>query len=108
MCPALCTFARGEAQLSSEDRGRIFELVVGLDLMRLQGALYYWRDGNDEVDFATNPADFLFRQFPKATDPIVQSYTKVGIEVLVSRFRLLLQSPRTADSESIAEVARKA
>ncbi len=51
MCPALCTFSRGEAQLSSEDRGRIFELVVGLDLMRLQGTLYYWRDGNDEVDF---------------------------------------------------------
>jgi predicted AAA+ superfamily ATPase len=51
MCPALCTFARGEIHLTSEERGRLFELAVGLDLIRLPGDLYYWRNGNDEVDY---------------------------------------------------------
>ena len=51
MCPALCTLARGEIHLTSEERGRLFELAVGLDLIRLPGDLYYWRNGNDEVDY---------------------------------------------------------
>lgn len=51
MCPAFCTFFRRDLSLSAEERGRIFELVVGLDLLRLQGDLYYWREGNDEVDY---------------------------------------------------------
>ena len=51
LCPALCSFARGEARLSPELRGRIFELVVGLDLLRLPGQLYYWRSDQAEVDY---------------------------------------------------------
>ena len=51
MCPALCTFTRGEISLDKDERGRLFELAVGLDLMRLHGDLYYWRHGNDEVDY---------------------------------------------------------
>jgi uncharacterized protein len=51
LCPALCTFVRGEIPFSDTDRGHLFELIVGLDLLRLPGELYYWRSGSDEVDY---------------------------------------------------------
>lgn len=51
LCPALCTFARGESRLTPELRGRLFELIVGLDLLRLPGQLYYWRSDQAEVDY---------------------------------------------------------
>lgn len=51
LCPALCTFARGETSLSAERRGRLLELAVGLDLLQLPGILTYWRVDQDEVDF---------------------------------------------------------
>lgn len=38
-------------EYTAEEKGRVFELVVGAQLQRLQGELYYWREGNDEVDF---------------------------------------------------------
>ena len=34
-----------------EDLGRIFELIVGSQLVRTGEDLYYWREGNQEVDF---------------------------------------------------------
>jgi predicted AAA+ superfamily ATPase len=34
-----------------EKRGRIFEAVVGSQLMQLPGDLYYWREKQKEVDF---------------------------------------------------------
>jgi predicted AAA+ superfamily ATPase len=51
LCPALCSFGRGEARMNSELRGRLFELTVGLDLLRLPGTLHYWRADHNEVDF---------------------------------------------------------
>ncbi|MCX6107055.1 MAG: ATP-binding protein [Proteobacteria bacterium] len=51
LCPALCTFARGETSLTPDLRGRLFELSVGLDLIRLDGQLYYWRQDQIEVDY---------------------------------------------------------
>ena len=39
------------AQLSQEERGRVFEAVVGAQLVRTDAELYYWRDGKYEVDF---------------------------------------------------------
>lgn len=30
---------------------RAFEIAVGCELIRLPGALYYWREKNDEVDY---------------------------------------------------------
>lgn len=35
----------------SEERGRVFELVVGIQLVRTECDLFYWRNGNDEVDY---------------------------------------------------------
>jgi predicted AAA+ superfamily ATPase len=34
-----------------EERGRVFELAVGAQLLQLPGELYYWRENNLEVDF---------------------------------------------------------
>lgn len=36
---------------SSEEKGRVFELVVGAQLVRTGEELYYWREKNNEVDF---------------------------------------------------------
>lgn len=51
LCPALCSFGRGESRLDGERRGRLFELAVGLDLLRLPGNLFYWRLDQNEVDY---------------------------------------------------------
>jgi predicted AAA+ superfamily ATPase len=51
LCPALCSFARGDTNLDPSLRGRLFELTVGLDLLRLPGELFYWRVDQVEVDY---------------------------------------------------------
>lgn len=51
LCPALCSFARGQVAYSQDERGRLFELAVGLDLLRLSGQTYYWRRDQIEVDY---------------------------------------------------------
>jgi predicted AAA+ superfamily ATPase len=41
-------------------RGRLFELVVGLELLRLSGQVYYWRQDQVEVDFVYKRGSSLF------------------------------------------------
>lgn len=50
LCPAFFT-AMKYGELSSQEKGRLFEVCVGSILNRMNGNLYYWREGNDEVDF---------------------------------------------------------
>ena len=51
-CPALYTMTAGPRALAdAEQRGRVFELAVGAELLRLSGELFYWREKNAEVDF---------------------------------------------------------
>lgn len=51
-CPALFTMISGSRALAEpEQRGRVFELAVGAELMQLPGELFYWREKNAEVDF---------------------------------------------------------
>ncbi len=38
-------------ELDSEQEGRILELIVGAQLVRTGEELYYWREGNAEVDY---------------------------------------------------------
>lgn len=38
-------------ELTAEDKGRIFEAVVGNRLCESFESVYFWREGNDEVDF---------------------------------------------------------
>lgn len=51
-CPALYTMTAGPQVLTDpEQRGRVFELAVGAELLQLPGELFYWREKNMEVDF---------------------------------------------------------
>ena len=51
-CPALYTMTEGPHVLEDPDRrGRVFELVVGAQLLQQAGELFYWREKNAEVDF---------------------------------------------------------
>jgi predicted AAA+ superfamily ATPase len=51
-CPALYTMTAGPHALAQpEQRGRVFELAVGAELLQLPGELFYWREKNAEVDF---------------------------------------------------------
>jgi predicted AAA+ superfamily ATPase len=44
----------------ADELGRVFELVVGAQLVRTDESLYYWREGNDEVDFILKKGRKLF------------------------------------------------
>ncbi len=44
----------------SEELGRVFELIVGAQLVRADESLYYWREGNDEVDFVLKKGRSLY------------------------------------------------
>lgn len=51
-CPALHTMATGKMDSTDpEQRGRIFELAVGAELLQLPGEVFYWREKQAEVDF---------------------------------------------------------
>ena len=52
LCPALYSYQiTPEEVRDPEIRGRIFESCVGSELANLPGDLFYWRDGDFEVDF---------------------------------------------------------
>lgn len=50
LCPAFY-FLTILADYSAEERGRAFEVAVGMQLVRTGHDLFYWREKNDEVDF---------------------------------------------------------
>lgn len=61
MCPAIFTAQRGSTEdLDSETRGRLFELVVGSDLVQSDLEVSYWRQANNEVDFVVNIGPRLY------------------------------------------------
>jgi predicted AAA+ superfamily ATPase len=46
-CPALHTMTAGPQALADpQQRGRVFELAVGAELLQLPGELFYWREKN--------------------------------------------------------------
>lgn len=53
MNTALIHAAHNPADIASSPEwfGRVFEAAVGAELCRQADAIYYWRDGKDEVDF---------------------------------------------------------
>jgi predicted AAA+ superfamily ATPase len=50
LAPALA-FLATRGPFSTEERGRVFEALVGAQLLRTNEDLFYWREGNSEVDF---------------------------------------------------------
>jgi predicted AAA+ superfamily ATPase len=60
-CPALYTMTAGPHTLiTPEQRGRVFELAVGAELLQLPGELFYWREKNADVDFVYRYQGRLF------------------------------------------------
>lgn len=59
LCPVFYTYMK-YGELSDKEKGRIFEVSVGSILNRMSGKLYYWRDGNDEVDFVLERGKTLY------------------------------------------------
>lgn len=47
-------------EYTAEEKGRVFELIVGAQLVRTEESLYYWREGNDEVDFVLKKGRKLY------------------------------------------------
>lgn len=45
---------------TNEERGRAFELAVGAQLVRADAQLYYWREGNFEVDYVVKAGRSLY------------------------------------------------
>lgn len=98
-CPALFSMHQGpEIYRDTETKGRLYELAVGSHLLQLPGELYYWRDGNQEVDYIYHYRNRIFaievksgrrknsrgmeafsRQFPAALPVII---TPDNIELL--------------------------
>lgn len=60
-CPALYSMAAGvNVSQSADQRGRAFELAVGVELVQQPGQVFYWRERNDEVDFVYQYRDQLY------------------------------------------------
>ena len=47
-------------EYKKEELGRVFELIVGAQLVRIDESLYYWREGSDEVDFVLKKGRKLY------------------------------------------------
>jgi uncharacterized protein len=59
LCPALYSVGL-DGDLNKSEFGRSFELAIGARLVRLPGALYYWRERNYEVDYVYQYGKKLF------------------------------------------------
>lgn len=44
-------YMQTRSEYSQEEKGRMFELIVGLQLVRTEEELFYWREGTKEVDY---------------------------------------------------------
>ena len=90
-CPALHTMAAGLVDYDdAEQRGRIFELAVGSELLQLPGELYYWRENQAEVDFVYKDQGRLFaievksgrKKSAKGLDAFAEKFPKVSRIIL--------------------------
>lgn len=66
----------------ADERGRAFELVVGAQLMRTGHSLYYWREGNLEVDFILQRGKIVWAIEVKSN----RSRSKKGLEAFQKKF----------------------
>ncbi len=86
LCPALYTITQDQDVVKDPVRkGRLFELAVGNVLTRLPGELYYWREGNNEVDYIYSFGNDLYaievksgtKKFNKGLTEILKVFPKI-------------------------------
>ncbi len=81
LCPVLY-YAEIQDDYEKDERGRVFELVVGSSLVRHYDDIYYWREGNFEVDYVVKVGRKLLaievksgrRKSPKGLDKFVERF----------------------------------
>jgi predicted AAA+ superfamily ATPase len=81
LAPALA-FLATRASFSPEERGRVFEALVGAQLLRTGEDLFYWREGDSEVDFVLKRGRSLWaievksgrKKNPKGLDAFKQKF----------------------------------
>ena len=97
LCPALYSVTL-DADFSSENLGRAFEIVVGCMLNQLPGELYYWRQRQFEVDYVYRFGKKIWAIEVKSSSK--QSFK--GLHEFKKEFpsaELLLLSPDNYESE---------
>ena len=103
-CPALYTMSAGPRALAEpEQRGRVFELAVGAELLQLPGELFYWREKNAEVDFVYRYQNKLYaievksgrKKSTKGLEAFAQHFPE-ACQVIVTpeNFPMLSASPK--------------
>jgi uncharacterized protein len=61
LCPALSSYHLNLESIRQPDiLDRLFETCVGIELAKLPGKLFYWREGSSEVDFIYSTSSRLF------------------------------------------------
>lgn len=76
-------FLNIQDEYSSEEKGRVFELLVGSQLIKTGHPLYYWREGNAEVDFILKKGRTIFAIEVKSG----RKKSSKGLEEFKTRFK---------------------
>jgi len=71
-----------QADYDSDERGRAFELLVGLQLVRTNEDLFYWRESQAEVDYVLTRGRKIWAIEVKSG----RSRSKKGLEVFKSKY----------------------
>jgi uncharacterized protein len=82
LCPAFY-FTNILDEYSSSERGRVLELIVGAQLVRLGWDLYYWREGQHEVDFVVKKGKRIWAIEVKSG----RKKKLLGLEVFLQKFK---------------------
>jgi len=84
LCPAFYTLAAGRTALDAPEKmGHVFEALVGADLVRWPDArVFYWREGNAEVDYVVMHESDLYAIEVKSG----RSRAKTGLTLFKQRF----------------------
>jgi predicted AAA+ superfamily ATPase len=103
-CPALYTMTAGPRALADpEQRGRVFELAVGAELLQLPGELFYWREKNAEVDFVYRYQGRLYalevksgrKKSAKGLEAFMKHFPDASPVILTpDNFHLLSENPK--------------
>jgi predicted AAA+ superfamily ATPase len=103
-CPALAMMTAGPRSMADpEQRGRLFELAVGGELLQLPGELFYWREKNAEVDFVYRYQGRLYaievksgrRKSAKGLESFMKHFPDASSVILTTdNFPLLSEDPR--------------
>lgn len=89
LCPAFY-FLTILADYSQEERGRAFEVIVGMQLVRTGHDLYYWREKNHEVDFVLKVGRTVYaievksgrRRSPSGLEAFLKLYPKAKAVII--------------------------